>query len=195
MTTVEDSGTFTVTGQTGTATRLDILTALTDTGLFAGSVPVLDLRLSVGDYTFYLNTDRTLASVNLSMVSSVRGTLSVTFDQDTGVLDLTLNNVDAPTGQDLRDALESLEFIVFSTEDDLDAVIDTTSATANLQIIAENERNAALAFDSPIAVTLPCCKMAYLQMHCSKSRGCSLFSIGWRLLLALIIQLQLSLTA
>ena len=153
---LEESGdTFTLTARPGVATRMDLLNALTASGLFAGSVPALDARLEIDGFTFFLNTSETLTSVSLQVGFVEEGTLAATFDEVAGALEITLDNVDAASGQDLRDALEALGFIVFSLASDLSAAIDTDAAVADLDLIAAATRTAPLALNSPITVTLP----------------------------------------
>lgn len=147
--------TYTLNALAGTVTRLDLLSALTDTGLFAGSVPELDARLLIGGFTLYLNTGATLSSVNLSTGFVADGTLKVTLDEGTGALDIVLNNVDAASGQDVINALEALDFIVYSLASDVSATIDAGSATAELQLIPEGTRTAALSLADPISVNFP----------------------------------------
>lgn len=147
--------TFTLSAIPGTATRLDLLNALTASGLFAGSVPVLDARLTIDDFTFYLNTGRTLNSVSLSVGFVAEGTVELDFNEATGALAITLNNVDAPSGAEIAAALEELEFGVFSLANDLADAVDTASASASLEIIPVGTRTGPLALDAPLTITLP----------------------------------------
>lgn len=146
---------FTLSALPGVATRLDLLNALTATGLFAGSVPLLDARLDIGGFSFYLNTGSALSSVNLNVGFVEEGTLHADFDEGSGVLSITLNNVDAASGQEVRDALEALDFIVFSLDSDLSGLLDTATASADLGIIPAGTRSAPLDLDSPINVVFP----------------------------------------
>jgi hypothetical protein len=146
---------FTLSLLPGVATRLDLLDALTGTGLFAGTVPALDSRLQIGDFVFFLNTGAALSSVNLDVGFVEAGTLAANFDAGTGALNITLNNVDAASGQDVRAALEALDFIVFSLDADLSILLDTAAATADLGLIPDGTRTAPLTLDSPVSVTFP----------------------------------------
>ncbi|MCC5833388.1 MAG: hypothetical protein JJU20_01530 [Opitutales bacterium] len=150
----EDNGSFTIYALAGVATRLDIQSALSASGLFGASVPVLNAELQVGDVVYYINTGTTsVTGVDLEFGFVEEGLVELDVTGET--LGILLNNIDAVTGQDLLDALQAFGFTVYTFESDLETVFDVEHTEAVFTAIPSSDRNAPLDLAAPVVATLP----------------------------------------
>jgi hypothetical protein len=152
---IEDNGTFTLYALPGTATRLDLRSALLDSGLFGAVIPAVNGVLTVGDNLYYLNTGSTeIDAVALDFAFVETGRVAV--DVVGTTLDITIDNVDFATGADLLAALDAVPgFIVYTLSTTLAELLDDPGVTVAWSDVAEGEPSEPLALVSPVSVTLP----------------------------------------
>nr|MDA3875043.1 hypothetical protein [Kiritimatiellia bacterium] len=155
----EVDGVFTLRALPGVATRLDLRTALIDSGLFGVLIPAQTARLTVDGIDYFLNTGvDTVSAVDLEFrFVDQQATLPGLIDLSVtaGTLSIALDIFNPPTAADLQTALESFGYTVFTTAADLDLAFDEATTSATLEAIAANASAAALTLGETITVTLP----------------------------------------